>query len=111
MNGATNITLSNRSKTPPWPGIIFPLSLTPAIRLNFDSIKSPIVPITPTIAAIIIQINIDLSLNWADGLIKYIEIKYPANIAKINPPKKPSIVFFGDIFSNNLFFPIDLPTI
>jgi hypothetical protein len=42
--GATNITLSSRSSTPPWPGIIFPLSFTPAKRLNLDSIKSPVVP-------------------------------------------------------------------
>ena len=70
MNGATNITLSNRSKTPPWPGITFPLSLTPAIRLNLDSIKSPTVPIIPTIAAIIVQIRMDLLLNCADGFIK-----------------------------------------
>ena len=32
---------------PPCPGIIFPLSFTPAMRLNLDSIKSPIVPTTP----------------------------------------------------------------
>ena len=110
MNGATNITLSKRSNIPPCPGMIFPLSLTPAIRLNFDSIKSPIVPIIPTIAAIIVQIKIDLSLNCSEGFIRYIEIKYPANIVKNNPPKKPSIVFFGDIISNNLCFPIDFPT-
>ena len=51
MNGATNITLSNRSKTPPCPGIIAPLSFTLAILLNLDSIKSPIVPNIPTIRA------------------------------------------------------------
>ena len=41
---------------PPCPGIIFPLSLTPAILLNLDSIKSPKVPKTLAIKAIIIQI-------------------------------------------------------
>jgi hypothetical protein len=39
--GATNITLSSRSSTPPWPGITY---LSPAKRLNLDSIKSPVVP-------------------------------------------------------------------
>ena len=38
---------------PPCPGIIFPLSFTSAIRLNLDSIRSPIVPKTPTIKAAI----------------------------------------------------------
>ena len=27
------------------------------------------------------------------------------------PPTNPSIVFLGDILSNNLFLPIDFPTI
>lgn len=38
--------LSNRSNKPPCPGIIAPLSLTFACRLNLDSIKSPKVPKT-----------------------------------------------------------------
>ena len=35
---------SIESKTPPLPGIILPLSLHPAERLNADSTKSPIIP-------------------------------------------------------------------
>ena len=57
MNGATNITLSNRSSMPPCPGIIVPLSFTFAIRLNLDSIKSPMVPKIPTISAKPSQMN------------------------------------------------------
>ena len=49
MNGAAKIILSKRSSKPPWPGIITPLSLTLACRLNLDSIKSPSVPKTLTI--------------------------------------------------------------
>jgi hypothetical protein len=50
-------------------GHIFPLSFTPAIRLNFDSIKSPIVPTIPTITAIEVQIKIDRSLNSGFALM------------------------------------------
>jgi hypothetical protein len=44
-----------------------PLSFTPAILLNFDSIKSPIVPKTLTIIAIIVHIKIDLLLKAGLG--------------------------------------------
>ena len=33
--------LSNLSKTPPCPGIMFPLSFTPKVRFNWLSTKSP----------------------------------------------------------------------
>ena len=46
INGAAKIILSSLSSNPPCPGIIIPLSLTLACRLNFDSIKSPKVPKT-----------------------------------------------------------------
>ena len=38
--------------------IILPLSFTPAMRLNLDSIKSPMVPKILTIKAVIIQIKV-----------------------------------------------------
>ena len=60
---------------PPCPGIIFPLSLTPAIRLNLDSIKSPIVPMIPTIKAMIHQIKIDFSLNLGLAFMYNFDIK------------------------------------
>ena len=40
----TPIALSSLSNTPPWPGNILPLSLTPAILFNFDWYMSPISP-------------------------------------------------------------------
>jgi hypothetical protein len=39
----------------------------------------------------------------------YLLISSPANKEKTSPPKKPSIVFFGDTDGNNLFFPKFLP--
>src|ERR1022692_1104450 len=51
--GVANNNESNRSKKPPWPGMIWPLSLTPAMRFSLLSIRSPKVPVidaTPAIA-------------------------------------------------------------
>lgn len=47
--GVANITASNRSKTPPCPGIIAPVSLTPTVLLILDSIRSPITAAGATI--------------------------------------------------------------
>ena len=102
-NGAANNKLSNLSKIPPCPGIIFPLSFTFACLLNLDSTKSPIVPITETITLITSQFNIEKSkLNLL--------IIIAAKREKTKPPKKPSIVFLGETDGNNLFFPKFLPT-
>ncbi|MNW05839.1 hypothetical protein D3C71_2021500 [compost metagenome] len=60
---------------PPWPGMIFPLSFIPAMRLNLDSTKSPIVPNIPTIKAIEVQISIDFSLKLGLALMYNFEIK------------------------------------
>ena len=39
--GSTNSSASKRSSTPPWPGRIVPMSLTPRSRLTSDSHRSP----------------------------------------------------------------------
>ena len=44
---------SKRSKKPPCPGIICPLSFTPAILFSLLSNKSPKVPVIPAMAAMI----------------------------------------------------------
>ena len=74
---------------PPCPGIIFPLSFMPAIRLNLDSIKSPIVPNIPTINAMLVQIKIDFPLKLGLALIYNFEIKNPVKIANTTPPINP----------------------
>ena len=100
--GAANNKLSNLSNIPPCPGIMFPLSFMFACLLNFDSTKSPIVPISDTITAIISQFNNEKS--------KFILlINNPAKSEKTKPPNRPSTVFFGDTDGNNLFFPKFLP--
>src|SRR5512138_2803940 len=40
--GSTKSRLSNRSRTPPWPGMMCELSFMPASRLSNDSARSPI---------------------------------------------------------------------
>ena len=45
-----------------------------------------------------------------DKEVKNIDIKYALITAAISPPRAPSIVLFGEIFSYNLFLPIVLPT-
>src|SRR3954453_12383645 len=49
--GRTKYSESNRSRMPPWPGIKLLESLTPASRLNSDSAKSPICPMTDSTPA------------------------------------------------------------
>ena len=97
-------TPSNRSRKPPCPGKIFPESLTPTLRLNMDSTKSPKVPIVVTIKAIISQSNILKSINIFEIIIDTIKAK---NI----PPNNPSHDFFGEILLNNLCFPKGIPII
>src|SRR5215218_3063186 len=40
-SGNADVSASIRSSIPPWPGKIAPLSLTPALRFNHDSKRSP----------------------------------------------------------------------
>jgi hypothetical protein len=59
---------------PPWPGIIFPLSFTPAIRLNLIRLISYRSK-TPANKAITVHIKIDLSLKLRLGLMYSFDIK------------------------------------
>lgn len=96
---------SKRSKKPPWPGMILPLSLIFAIRFNLLSNRSPAVPNTAQIAAIDAQ-----SFHFNVWLP---EISGPNNAIlttqSMTPPNVPSHVFFGDIFEKGVF-PIIDPT-
>ena len=78
-------------------------SFTPSVRFSKDSIKSPQVPNRTTVAA------------SPNQFIRFISGANQANAceeakARINPPKKPSHDFLGEIRSNNLCFPIKEPT-
>ena len=80
-----------------------PLSLILACLLNLDSTKSPVVPSIETIN--------DNTIQWViDKKSMLNEIIIAAITVKNTPPKKPSIVFFGDTLSNNFLFPKFLPT-
>ena len=74
-----------------------------ACLLNFDSTRSPAVPRIEAINEITIKLVRDKKSQ------KYESIKAVINENK-TPPKKPSIVFFGDTLSNNFLFPRFLPT-
>ena len=89
-NGVAIIKLSKRSSNPPCPGIILPVSFISILRLNIDSTKSPIVPITGIIVAIIIQSMV------LKGVSMYVPIRYPVNMQNTNPPIKPSQLFLGE---------------
>ena len=83
--------LSSLSSIPPWPGNIEPLSFTFNSLLNFDSIKSPKVPNTLIIIAVISQFCV----------LKESLMKAETNDAEIQeknrPPKIPSTVLWGEI--------------
>ena len=91
MYGLANIILSSRSSIPPCPGIITPLSLTLYSRLNLDSIKSPNVPNTLIIIAIINQFGV---VNESFINLETIDADKQQ---KNSPPKKPSTVLWGEI--------------
>ena len=91
MYGLANIILSSLSNIPPWPGIILPLSFTLDSLFNFDSIKSPNVPKTLTIIAIISQFGV---VNVSSIYLETIDAEIQQNK---RPPKNPSTVLWGDI--------------
>ena len=82
---------SIESRTPPRPGIKFPLSFTPEERLNTDSIKSP------TIEAIAVRKpRIKISIYENGSLSGKIHLnKNPARIEQEIPPIKPTKLLFG----------------
>ena len=116
INGRIYIKLSNLSNMPPWPGRIFPESFTPKVLLMDDSTKSPSVPTTHAAAAINIQ-NMPAFPATAgeipyisDDVLKYVFPIHHAIGKEMKPaPKNPSQLFFGEIFSKSLCFPIRDP--
>ena len=80
-----------------------PLSFVLACLLNLDSTRSPIVPKIDAINEITSKLVRDKKSQ------KY-ETKNAVINVKNTPPKKPSIVFFGETLSNNFLFPKFLPT-
>src|SRR5688500_1882593 len=90
-NGVASKRESNRSRKPPCPGIICPLSFTLAILFNLLSSKSPAVPIT-----VAIIVNPTQNQNLVVGMI-YIMLTLTTTIASKAPPAVPSQVFFGEI--------------
>src|SRR3989337_1211554 len=98
--GVANINESNRSKNPPWPGMIWPLSLTPAIRFSLDSRRSPKVPVTEAIIARIAhQLNDCPKTNHSSKE----KARYPIiKDESIIPPMVPSQVFLGEILDNGV---------
>jgi hypothetical protein len=87
--GDENNRESNRSKIPPWPGIKFDESLTPASRFRSDSVRSPIWPNVPMINPITIASLSDKKSRT----IFFANII--ARIANTNPKIAPSQLFLG----------------
>ena len=86
MYGLANIILSSLSKIPPLHGIILPLSFTFDSLLNLDSIRSPSVPKTLTMIAIVNQFEVlILSSTYLETIDAEIQ-------QKSKPPKNPSTV-------------------
>ena len=101
MTGTQMIKLSKRSKMPPCPGMMFPLSLTPKDLFSWLSTKSPkgakVATKKPT------------TIQFPRSSGKYFSMKNPNMSVKTTPPAKPSQVFFGEIFGAILCFPNKRP--
>ena len=86
---------------------MLPLSFTFACLLNFDSIRSPIVPKIEIIEPITNQ-----SINEIVGSASCLEMMIAAISENTHPPKKPSIVFlvihFRIIYAYRSFFQQDM---
>src|SRR5688500_3810132 len=86
--GIANIKESSLSRKPPWPGMMLPLSFTPAMRLSLDSRRSPNVPASAEIKEIPKRY-----FQYKSGCKK----RVMTTTERIIPPVVPSHVFFGDI--------------
>lgn len=95
------IKLSNRSNTPPCPGIKFPESLTLNFLFSLDSARSPI----GANIAIIILITIQLPRKPGS---RY-SITNPAIMVDTIPPINPSTDLLGDILGASFRLPNLLP--
>ena len=97
---------STLSRTPPCPGMIFPLSFTPALRLNNDSIKSPISPKISTKKAITIHCQRASPADWKYGIYERPTANPAVNTQLL---RNPSHVLPGEIFGANLCLPNNDP--
>ena len=85
-----NIYESNRSSTPPWPGISVPLSLMPASRFMTLSIRSPSTDATEMTAPRPTVLGIDSGQEVTS-------LKASAQATEAHkPPSAPSTVFLGE---------------
>ena len=94
--------LSILSKTPPWPGIRFDESLTPATLLNRLAAASPRTEKRQVIKNIMYKIEMGRLVIKLNKIVKIIGT-VPIAI------RKPSKVLLGLIFFRNFFFPNLLP--
>ena len=105
--GITIRSESIRSSMPPWPGNMLPESFTPSERLISDSTRSPHVPNTHTTAP---NPSICQMVKSCFVSGKSHQANPEATRQKMNPPRKPSHDFFGEIRSKSLCFPSSDPT-
>ena len=96
--GKANKAPSNLSSRPPCPGIILPESLTPKLRLNCDSAKSPTV-----LVILIIKAKIKESCNEIFTKEKYWRAQPTARV-KAKPPMYPAHDFLGETEGNSFAF-------
>ena len=94
--------LSILSKTPPWPGIRFDESLTPATLLNRLATASPSTENRLVIKNIMNKLKVGRLVIKLNKIVKIIGT-VPIAI------KKPSKVLLGLIFLRNFLFPNFLP--
>ncbi len=95
----TNIKPSIRSKIPPWPGKIFPVSLIFSNLLKYEIVKSPIWVIKEKIIARKKKLGSKKLIPIVSGTINF-SIRNKENKENINEPKTPEKVFFGLILVN-----------
>ena len=102
MTGATKIRLSNLSRTPPCPGMIFEESFTSQYLLIRDSNKSPTCEKIPTRIP-------NMAASGKDNLSGKIRCTSKEIITvKRNPAAEPSHVFFG-LIADSGCLPKNLP--
>ena len=95
---------SERSSSPPWPGIMLPESLSPAPRFMRDSTRSPTTPVTPHARP---HASATGTSTWVDGMAQ--STSQMATDPAM-PPARPSHVFLGEILGTILCRPNLLPT-
>jgi hypothetical protein len=78
---------------PPWPGKMVPESLRCKLLFIRDLIRSPNVPVTTIMKAMIIQVEELI-------VVKKYEVMYAVVKAETIPPMLPSHVFLGERRSN-----------